>query len=336
MRFISAFVLLLVCLGFRMPHRIPRSGADELAVEFLNSLGTDLRERAQKQFGDDYRTLWRYVPAERQGVSLGQLSASQRALGVRLLKATLSDLGYRKIERIRELEDVLFELENKNKGRDKNYYLFTFFGTPSDQGKWGWRYEGHHLSLNFTYLDGKLVSSTPQFLGSNPANVTSGPHEGRTLEKEQDLAFALLETLTEGQRAKAVISHEAPNDIATSNTRKASILAKEGISYQDLTQGQRQRLMALVKIHAEVQSDAEQQRRLKRIEPASLVFAWMGSLKPGVGHYYRIQGSKFLIEYDNTQNNANHIHAVWRDFNGDFGEDILTEHYASSPHHHHH
>lgn len=335
MRLISALALLFVCLGFRMPHKLPASRADELATEFLNSLGADLRANAQKQFNDENRTHWQFVPAVRQGVPLGQMSEAQRTHGVKLLKATLSDLGYRKIERIRELEDVLFEIENKNAVRNRNYYLFTFFGTPADKGRWAWRFEGHHLSLNFTYLDGELVASTPQFLGSNPASVSSGPHKGRTLEKEQDLAFALLDTLTEGQRAKAVIAKEALNDIVTGNTRKASILSKDGISYQDLTLGQRQRLMALVKVHAEVQSNSEQQRRLKSVDPESIVFAWMGSIKPGTGHYYRIQGSKFLIEYDNTQNGANHIHSVWRDFDGDFGEDLLSEHYSQSPHHRH-
>jgi hypothetical protein len=264
------------------------------------------------------------------------MSAEQSAHATKLLKSSLSDAGYKKVEQIRMLEDVLFEREGRNPGRDKQNYVFVIFGTPSANGAWGWRYEGHHLSLNFTYQNDVLISSSPQFLGTNPADVTEGPHKGRPLAKEQDLAFAFLDSLNDDQRTRAILSTKDPGEIITTNQRKVAILERKGVPWADLNARQRQALLALVKVHAEVQATSEQARRLKLVEPQSLIFAWMGSDKPGRAHYYRIQGAKFLIEYDNSQNNANHIHSVWRDFDGDFGEDVLGAHYWTSPHSHPH
>lgn len=303
----------------------------DVAARFLASLDSTQRSKALKTFSDDYRTNWRFVPAARDGVNLGQLSPAQAELAANLLKKSLSDSGYKKIETIKSLEDVLFELEGGNTGRDKRLYTFTFFGEPSATGHWAWRYEGHHVSLNFTYQNGALVSSSPQFFGSNPAEVRSGPHKGlRALPKEQDLAFALLDSLKPDQLKKAVLAEKAPYEIVTGNSRKQGILEDKGLKYSELDKSQKDKLIALIKVHADSQIDQEFKRRMGRVDMNTVVFAWMGATKPGQGHYYRIQGSKFLVEYDNTQNDANHIHTVWRDFNGDFGEDVLAEHYQQS------
>ena len=213
----------------------------------------------------------------------------------------------------------------------------SIFGDPSPSGTWGWRYEGHHLSQNWTVVRGQSIASSPQFFGSNPAEVRDGPKKGtRVLAAEEDLARALLERLTEDQRAKAVISTEAPDDMLTANTRKAAVQEDRGVSHEELTPEQRGLLMAVIEEYAGAQQPWIAQKRLDAVRTAGLgtvKFAWMGGLGRGQRHYYRIQGPTFLIEYDNTQNDANHIHAVWRDFNGDFGVDLLSEHYRTSPHH---
>ncbi len=305
--------------------------ATDAATRFLASLDQDQRSKALKNFTDDYRTNWRFVPASRDGVNLGQLTPPQAELAATLLKKSLSDSGFKKIETIKSLEDVLFELEGGNTGRDKRLYTFTFFGEPSATGHWAWRYEGHHVSLNFTYQNGALISSSPQFFGANPAEVRSGPQKGlRALPREQDLAFALLDSLSSTQLKKAILAEKAPYEIVTGNTRKQSILEDKGLAYTELTKDQQSMLSELLKVHADAQSPAEYKRRMGRVDIKTIVFAWMGATKPGAGHYYRIQGSKFLVEYDNTQNDANHIHTVWRDFDGDFGEDVLAEHYQLS------
>jgi hypothetical protein len=230
---------------------------------------------------------------------------------------------------------VLFAIEGSAM-RDPELYYFTVFGTPSEQGAWGWRYEGHHASLNWTVVDGRLVATTPQFLGANPADVRDGPQKGtRALAAEEDLGRAFVKSLSADQGAQAVLSKDAPRDILTGASRQAAIQEDRGISYAKLTPEQQGLLLSLIQEYASAQTPAVAQARLARVKAdlPAIKFAWMGGLGKGQGHYYRIQGSTFLIEYDNTQNNANHIHCVWREFKGDWGRDLLTEHYRTAPHH---
>ena len=322
--FVGGLVLMSLSIG-QLTRKPPQ---EVLAAKFIASLTADQKSHAVKSFADDYRTHWQYVPATRQGINFSEMTPDQAKLALDLLKSSLSEAGSKKTEVIKSLEMVLRELENGNKGRDPGLYTFTIFGQPSSEGAWGWRYEGHHVSLNFTFKNGALVSSTPQFFGSNPAEVRSGPQKGlRALPQEEDLGFALLDSLTTAQRSEAVIPVKAPGDVVTTSSRKAAIQADTGISFKKLDAKQKSLLLKLVHVYSDSQASAENKRRWGRVDQDSLVFAWMGETKPGQPHYYRIQGSKFLIEFDNTQNNANHIHAVWRDFDGDFGEDVLAEHY---------
>jgi hypothetical protein len=222
---------------------------------------------------------------------------------------------------------VLSGIENSSR-RDKDYYVFTFFGQPSSTGKWGWRYEGHHISLNFTFEGDKIVSSTPQFFGSNPAQVPNGGM--RMLAKEEDSGISFLATLTEDQRKLAVIAGSAPSEIFTAENREASRQPENGIKFAQLNSDQQRALIDLIRLNAEAQNPVEVKRRMDAIEKAGhdkIVFAWMGAPDRSAAHYYRIQGPTFLIEFDNSQNRANHIHLVWRDFEGDFGRDVLKEHY---------
>jgi hypothetical protein len=250
---------------------------------------------------------------------------------------------------IMELETVLNALEAAQRAeasgrggrrgtalvRDPVRYFFSVFGTPA-KGPWGWRVEGHHVSLHFTVVNGTAVASSPQFFGSNPAEVREGPKKGlRILAAEEDTARALLTALDDGQRAKAVINPAAPNDIATMNMLDINPLMPAGITADALRPNQRELLMKIVDAYTSAMAPdiaADRMAQLKKAGVERISFAWAGAAERGQRHYYRVQGPTFLIEYDNTQNNANHIHSVWRDFEGDFGRDLLREHLKSAAH----
>lgn len=287
------------------------------------------------KFEDEERFNWHFIPRERKGLPLKEMTEPQRQAAMALLKTGLSASGYSRAEAIRSLEDVLFA-QSKSPTRDREMYFFTIFGTPGGD-RWGWRYEGHHLAQNWTIVSGKAAATTPAFFGANPAEVMDGPQKGtRALQGEADLGWALLGVLSDEQRKMAVVSEKAPNDILTANSRKAAIQENSGVSFAGLNQKQQVMLMALIEEHANTQVPALAAARMAKVKAntASIRFAWMGAttLAPGAAHYYRIQGASFLIEYDNTQNRANHQHIVWRDFNGDFGDDLLAAHYAATPH----
>jgi hypothetical protein len=318
----------------------PISPAMQKAVtQFLDSLSPELRQKALFPFDAEERLNWHFVPKSREGVRFDALDAKQKEKALALLKECLSASGYKKIEAIRALEDVLYILEGRTDHtfRNTEHYYITIFGTPTDKGTWGLRYEGHHVSLHWTVVEGVMIASTPQFLGVNPAKVhLDGPHKGkRVLSAEEDLARTLLLALTDEQKQVAILSADAPDDILTSAQRTATMQEDKGIAYKALTEKQKALLIALITEYTKVQKEAVAKERLARIRRAGLDnirFAWMGSEEPGKRHYYRVQGPTFLIEYDNTQNEANHIHCVWRDFKGDFGRDVLAQHYQNAHH----
>lgn len=217
--------------------------------------------------------------------------------------------------------------------RDPGRYFFSVFGTPSKKQPWGWRAEGHHVSLHFTMVNGGLVSSTPSFFGSNPPEVREeGPKKGlRILADQEDSARALLTALDEAQRAKAVIQSVALNDIVTGNKVDISPLSPTGLTADAMTSGQRDMLMKVIETYSSKMATdiaAERIAKLRKAGLEKIAFAWAGEAERGKKHYYRIQGPTFLIEHDNSQNDGNHVHSIWRDFAGDFGRDILREHIA--------
>jgi hypothetical protein len=343
----------LVMLGLALLAQTPGHAADaadpsnpalamaEAAAAFLATLPPDKRERAQLPFHSEERLNWHFVPRPRQGLPLKQMSPEERQAALALLKVSLSAAGLRKVDTIRSLEAVLREIENEPR-RDAELYYFTVFGEASDKGAWGWRYEGHHTSLHWTLVDGQVAGSSPQFMGANPADVRVGPRTGtRALAAEEDLGRALVSSLSADQRELAVVSASAPFGpgaplgIVTGTSREAAMQEDNGIAYSQLDDGQKGLLLSLIQEYATTQPPAVAEVRLGRVkqELASLKFAWMGGLEKGQGHYYRIQGPSFLIEYDNTQGDANHIHSVWREFQGDWGKDVLSEHYRTAPHH---
>jgi hypothetical protein len=335
-----AAMTILCAMTLHVPAAWGQTPAADMAAAanaWLATLDPAQRTQAKLAFDSEERFNWFFVPRERVGLPLKKMTADQRRATRALLEAGLSEKGYSKAEAVRMLEPVLAVIENNPVRRDPELYYVTVFGDPSASGTWGWRYEGHHISLHWTIVGGRSLATTPQFFGSNPAEVRDGPKKGtRVLAAEEDLGRALVKALTATQRAQAVVSQQAPGDILTSNTRKAGIQANDGLTYAAMTREQRGMLLALIEEYASAQPRAVARARVERATKAGLdgvTFAWMGGVEKGDPHYYRVQGPTFLIEYDCTQNEANHIHAVWRDFEGDFGVDLLAEHLRNSPHH---
>ena len=308
------------------------------ADKFLGSLKPEQRGKAVFEIKSDERLDWHYIPKDRKGFPLKEMSATQQQLALELLASGLSKEGFAKARSIMSLETILAEMEGASRRfpRDPALYYVCVFGKPEAKGTWGWRFEGHHLSASFTVVKGEFFSSTPSFYGSNPAEVRQGPRKGlRALAGEEDTARALVKSLDERQRKIAVFDATAPPEIFTAAKRKVEPLSPSGLAAADMAPAQRASLMTVVeeyvrRVRPEL-ADADL-AKLRKAGVEKLHFAWAGGLEKGEGHYYRVQGPTFLIEYDNTQNNNNHIHAVWRDFNGDFGEDILRQHYEDAPH----
>jgi hypothetical protein len=304
------------------------------ARQFLSGLTEEQKSDATFGFADEERFDFHFFPRTREGLPFKEMTPAQRKLAHAFLAAALSPEGNRKVNQIMHLEQVLWEMENRNPVRDPDLYYFSIFGDPSMRGTWGWRFEGHHLTLNFTFKDGRLISWTPSFFGANPAEVRQGPHKGlRVLAAEEEGGRRLLRSLNADQKEKAIIADVAPADILTGVQLPARLDEFRGIPFSDLTLEQAGQLVNLIRIYArrlrsdQVESEMDKIRRAGFDE---IWFAWAGSEAESEPHYYRIHSPEFVIEYDNTQNNANHIHTVWRDFKNDFGRDELAEHYARS------
>ena len=301
------------------------------AVEFLASLDDAQRVKAALPFTSDERQNFRYTPRDRAGLPFKEMTDAQRAAAKKLLAAALSEKGHLKITQIMSLEAVLAEAEKRPDYRDTGKYFVAIFGTPGDPKGWGWRFEGHHLSINLTSVAGKKVALTPSFLGSNPAEVRQGPLTGlRVLAAEEDLSRTLVTSLLTEGKSGVIFSENAPREILSGESRKVTALEPVGLPSTDMSETQRKALVQLIAEYTGRYRKELADADMAKIEKAGIDkirFAWSGGIKPGEAYYYRIQGPTFLMEATNTQNNANHLHAVWRDFDGDFGRDILGEHF---------
>ena len=324
------------------------------ATKFLATLTPEQRQQATFAFNSDERLHWHFIPTgpapmfPRNGLTIKEMSEPQRKLAHDLLKAGLSQRGYLTASSIMDLETILGALEAEQRAaatqpargtpivRDPERYFFSVFGTPSTHDTWAWRVEGHHISLHFTVVNGTLVAGAPAFFGSNPAEVRGGPKKGlRILGAEEDTARALLGALDASQRTKAIFDATAPGDMITMNKLDITPLAPAGIAADALNASQRDLLMKIVDTYTGYMAPdiaADRMARLKKAGVEKIAFAWAGETERGKKHYYRVQGPTFLIEYDNTQNDGNHVHSVWRDFDGDFGRDLLREHLKSIAH----
>lgn len=312
----------------------------DAARRWQDTLDAAQRARARFPFESDERSIWDYRPVPRRGLALFEMTAAQRERAMALLDAGLSDRGADTVRGIIALEPVLGEIErlagrHGTSIRDPERYWFALFGEPDGQLPWAWRIGGHHVAVLITVVDAAYVAVTPLFFGANPANIPHGPRAGhRTLPAEEDLARELLASLTPAQKAVAIVDAVAPNDILTTNYRVVEpSMVPRGLAYDGLTGAQRERLARLVRCYVERAAPDVAAVEWARVEVAGLdrvTFAWAGPEARGQAHYYAVCGPRFLIEYDNTQNDANHIHSVWRDFTNDWGGDLLAAHYAAS------
>lgn len=365
----------------------------EAASNFLASLSTDQRAKVQLDFDDrDERTRWFYTPVRRKGLTLAELDRPQQRKAHQLLASGLSRSAYYTASTIMGLENTLDAIEGwifqnsrdtdpgrsaSNYGRDPLMFYISIFGEPHATKPWGWRFEGHHLSINYAVVDGRIISPTPTFFGSNPAETPLGSSVSlRPLGSSEDLARELLHLLSEEQRAVAILSPVAPPDIVTANRpaivegalplatpmlfgwelkesereslperwrelgyttehQEASRYTNQpkGLIAEDMNVPQRELLDALVCDYINRMPDEIAEIETEMFTGDNLTdvhFAWAGGVERGQPHYYRLQCSRFLVEYDNTQDNANHVHTVWRDPLNDFGADILARHYQTS------
>lgn len=307
---------------------------DVAAITFLDSLSKEQREVAHLSYDDMARVQWNFVPmTDRKGLPLKDMNADQRELAMLLLKSVVSESGYRRSELIMQYEGVLREQEGPKSAsrRDPAKYHFTIYGEPSKKSMWALSIEGHHLSLNFVFDQGKVIDSTPQFFGANPAIFQSDMmnrfEKGfQLLRDEEQLAWDLLNSLSKENLAKAIIADKAPSEIDSPGSPQPTPTTLQGVPVAEMNESQKTTLLRLLKAYGESVPAEILEERMKLIKEAGMEkvhFAWWGASKPGVGHYYKVQGPTFLVEFINVQNDAigtkaNHIHCVWRDLQGDF------------------
>jgi hypothetical protein len=311
----------------------------EAAARWLASLDPAQRAKAAFGFPDDAeRTRWYYTPTERGGLPLAEMGPTQQRLAHRLVASGLSEGGYATAATIMGLENVLDAKEGwrrgydgravPHRGRDPQLYFVSVFGDPG-AGSWGWRVGGHHVALNWTVAGDGRLSASPLFLGANPALTRLvGPGVLRPLAGEEDLGRALLAALAPDQRARAVVSEVAPDDILQRNRARVELGRPDGLAATAMLPQQRALLEGLVRHYLDRLPEAVAAAEAARVVGGSgdrLHFAWAGGAEPGQPHYYRVQGPRLLIEYDNVQNGVNHVHAVWRDPGGDFGQSTAGE-----------
>ncbi len=333
-----AVPLLALYLVFSGSLHAHDAGAQMSAIAkvFLAALTPEQKSRAAFEFADVERENWHFIPRERKGLPMKEMTPQQRLLAHALLNTGLGLRGTAKAVTIMSLEEVLFQIEGADESkraavrekRDPEKYFVSIFGEPADKGAWGWRVEGHHLSLNFTIKDGQLLRATPAFMGSNPGEIRQGPLTGlRVLAVEEEMGRELVKSLTLEQFKTAFVATEAPKEMITAAEHKVSALSPAGLPDTSLDEKQKGMLTRLIDEYLErMRPEIADEARAEIKKGGPVYFAWAGGKERGEPHYYRVQGKTFLIEYDNTQNEANHVHSVWRSFDGDFGRDLLGEH----------
>jgi Protein of unknown function (DUF3500) len=315
------------------------AAAEEIAAAaraWLDGLDATQRAAAVFPFETSERFVWAYTPGTREGLALREMSPAQRSAATAILGAALSERTAAEVASVIALETVLGALEREGgRGgwtrRDPELYWFAVFGEPDARAPWSWRIGGHHVAIHVTLADGQVIGSAPSFLGANPAVVPRGPQVGcRALPGEETLARTLLAALTPDERRVAIVNDQAPADILTENAARTDARSiPVGIPYRDLAASARADLERLIRHYLNrVRPEVALAEWDRVVAPGldEVSFAWAGPEEPGRGHYYAVRGPRLLIEYDNTQNGANHIHAVWRDLANDWGEDLLAMH----------
>ncbi len=329
----------LAAFAFAPLVRAHDPGAEEMAHaarSFLATLSPEQKAKAQFQVADEERKNWHFIPRPRKGLPFKEMGQGQRLLAQALFATGMSARGFQKAVTIMSLEEILAILEKGKVGgavRDPELYFFSIFGDPDPKGTWGWRMEGHHLAFNFTVVEGTVASVTPSFYGTNPGEVLDGPRKGlRVCAAEEDLGWKLVRSLDDAQRKEAIILPEAPKDVLNVPGREERT-KPEGLAQGKLNPDQQTTLVKLIREYLDRHRTDFAGEAFTRIEKAGLdkvYFAWAGSTENRQPHYYRVQGPTFVLELDNTQNDANHVHALWRDFDHDFGGDPLARHYQEA------
>ena len=334
------FRFLLICsICCMTANRIVAQSPAAAAKQFISLLDSTQYHVAVYPFDDEERYVYHYFPVnDRKGLPLDRMTTAQRDAAFALVRSCIDGQTEKKIREIIQLEVLLKQIENRaadDHFRDPGKYHFTVFGIPSPKTIWGWRIEGHHVYFNFSAKDNKLVGGSPAFLGSNPAIVQSGPDKGKeVLKEEKETGLALLKLLNADQKKQAIFSDEAPGEIITGIKRDATMENNQGITFASLNPAQQEQMLAIITLYVHRFTKVFASDMLDEIRKAGLAnlrFAWAGDQTTGPGHphYYRIQGPTLIIEYDNTQNNGNHLHTVVRDLKHDFGGDALLEHYRT-------
>lgn len=334
----AALVLVLVSVAGLGAKRVATRNVAQMAEaanRFLSALPAEQRSMASFAFDSPQRLRFHFIPTEtfeRQGLTIRDMGQAQRQAAHALLRTGLSQRGYMTATQIMETEGILRGLE-AGRGqfrRDPEEYFVSVFGAPTTSGSWGWRFEGHHLSLQFTVVEGAITVSSPTFLASNPAEVPDGPLRGmRAIGRQEDAGRALLGSLDAAQREVAIQDDLSPRDVMARVAIDPDPLAPVGIEARALRPAQRELLMEIVHAYTDVMNDEIAALRLAKIEQAgvdNLRFAWAGGTKRGELSYFRVQGPTFLIELTNTMNDPNHIHSGWREFGAEFGRDVLAMH----------
>jgi hypothetical protein len=302
---------------------------------FWKALSSEQQGKARFEFKDEERLNWHFIPRERKGLPIKDMNPDQRKLAMGLLATALSAKGLEKATTIMSLEQVLFEMEGPNgkMKRDPELYYFSIFGTPDPKGTWGWRVEGHHVSINITVAAGKAIAATPAFFGSNPGEVKNGPRKGvRVLGNDEEMGRSIVKSMNAEQKAVAVYTADAPKELILVPKTKVKPLDPAGIAWGKLDTKQQEAVWVLIQEYANRLRGELAGQDLEKAEKAGkdkISFAWAGGLERGEPHYYRVQGPTFVIEYDNVQNGANHVHSVWHDPASNFGEDILRLHHEA-------
>ena len=322
----------------------PAKAMVDAANRFISVLDDEAKAACVFKWEDKNRENWHYLPdkfikpeGKRFGLRLDKMTVQQRHFAHAMLSTAMSAERYLQASTIMAFEQLLHEMENNNPIRNAEWFYVSIFGEPSLDSSWSWRFEGHHLSINLTLVGGKKITATPSFFAANPGEVMSGSFKGlRLMGDEEDEARKLVTSLDAVQTQKAMLSMgKAPADILTREKRRVpadSFQPVEGIPYKDLNDEQKAQLETLVRVFTnkyrpELLDNIETRGPIADKE--SMVFGWAGSVKKGKGHYFRVQTKRYLFEYDNVQNGAKHPHAVWREFDGDFGADLLRLHHAA-------
>ncbi|GAB5444729.1 MAG: DUF3500 domain-containing protein [Fuerstiella sp.] len=323
-------VLLAFCTGVVDAADTDKAAGQQMvqaAERFLQVLDHSQKLQATFDYDDPERINWHFIPRDRLGIGLWDLNGAAKDAANDLVKTGLTAAGYEKVLQVRSLEEVLYLFEGgeeaaRREKRHPHRYYVSIFGNPAGKGLWGWRFEGHHLSLNYSVKDGKIVSSTPEFFGANPGLIDAGPGRSlRVLGKREDLARQILKASPDQQQAKLWISKEAPDDIRGGGVAQPIVDDSKGVAYAEMTPEQQQLLKQLLAEYLAAMPASVVRERMQQINDAgmdSIHFAWWGGSELNEPHHYVVQGKTFIIEYNNTQNSANHVHAIWRNLAGDF------------------